>query len=303
MRPYGLSSVHCFRTLVRSSVAILAVAGMANAVHAQLLSYSMVRSAKYEQTSPNAVSGAVGYDASFQIYTLNPGEAVESTVLSPNGGLYTLSPTLADPTISSSALVSYNTLADFDQALPSGFYDYTINSGTLFNVVNTLSAPAVSAYPSAIPKLSAASYNALQNYSGTTPVTLNWNAFTVPVGYDGQILLSLVPQGGGAAINQTFAPDAQSYTINPGDLSSALPYTGYLTFFASAGTPGQDNGFDATLPTATVIYQNVTSFLITAGGPSTAAEPSVAGLALAPLVFMGAALLRRRTGQRKNKQS
>jgi hypothetical protein len=274
---------------------------MANAVHAQLLSYSMARSAKYEQTSPNAVNGAVGYDASFQIYTLNPGEAVESTVLSPKGDLYTLSPTLTDPTVSSSAVVSYNTLADFDQALPSGFYDYTINSGTLFNVVNTLSVPEVSAYPSAIPQLSAASYNALQSYSGMTPVTLNWNAFTVPAGYDGQILLSLVPQGGGTAIKQTFAPDAQSYTINPGDLSSALPYTGYLTFYASAGAPGQDNGFDATLPTANVIYQNVTSFLITGGDLSTAAEPSAAGLALAPLVFMGAALLRRRAGQRKGK--
>ena len=295
---YPLPSVRRVSAVKRGLIAALVLVGAAGAASAQIQDYAIFRNANYRQNAPDSVTGPLFYNASFDITLANLGDATGFTA-APVGGNVVYGVSGSDSTHYSAFSDSFNTRADFESALPAGDYVYTVNGGTYDGVANTLTVPDMSAFPQEIPQLTPDSYNALQSYNGTAPVTLNWNTFTVPDGYDPQVFLYLIPQGTGIPFTSNpLGPDATSFTINPGLLSSSTNYRGFLYFYGSQRSDGQDNGAGG-VPSAFVIYQNVTSFLFSTGAGTAAAEPSAAGLALAPFVFAGAAYLRRRFRRRK----
>ena len=282
---------------LRFLILMAMTAGISGAAQAQITSYDVFLQTNYEQIAPDSVTGPNSYEAFFDLHTSNPDEALGVTVTTPSGSVFPLSGGSGgvDFTASTGA---YATQDAFQTALPPGEYDYTINGGAFDGVLNSLIVPETPGYPFAVPTLTQDSYNALQSFNGTTPVTLNWNAFTVPDGYNPLAYLYFIPQTPGATpLYESLGADATAYTLNPASLSSSADYRGYLHFTANQSSPGQSNGAGA-LPTAFTIYQNVTSFVFNTSGIA-AAEPSGFGLAIAPFVFAGAAWLRRRSRRKK----
>lgn len=193
---------------------------------------------------------------------------------------------------------AYDASFNFTTPHTEGAYDHRLVGGAFDGVINSLTVAETFPCPTEVPTRTADSHKALQFFDGTAPVMRDWNSFIAPDGYAPQVFVYLVPQGPEIQAMDSLGPDAASYTLNPIVFSSSSNYRGFLYFYGSQNTPTWDYGAGR-VPTAFVLYQRVTSFLFRTGSGTAAAEPSAAGLALAPFVFAGAAYLRHRFRRKK----
>jgi hypothetical protein len=238
----------------------------------------------YDQTSGTAPTTAAFYFANIELTSQNPGDYTSVSVTYPGPGSPVSLP-MTQPSFFSYG-PSFPTAAAMNAAIPFGAYTYTAtNSSTMASATAVLNYTA-DAFTSAIPALSAASFNALSGLNPDTALSLDFNSFTPNAAASVAYTFFSIYNSNGTAFTDGFlAPGTTSLILPAGTLAADTTYTFELDF------SDRVNGTDPT-GIATLVGSDVrTDGTFTTGNAVVAPEPGTASLAGVVLVL--AALLRR----------
>jgi len=248
----------------------LAVLG-APAMQAAGIQYvDIFKNSVYTQTSGTAPTAASFYFANIELTSQNPGDFTSVSVSYPGPGSPVSLP------MTQSAFFSYGpsfpTAAAMNAAVPFGTYSYTAtNSSTMASASATLNYTA-DAFTSAIPALSAASFNALNGLNPNTALTIGFNSFTPNAAANESYTFFSIFNSTGTAFTDGFlAPGTTSLFLPAGTLAAGTTYTYELDFSDRVnGTDatgidtlvGSDVRTDGTFTTAIVVPEPGTASIV-----------------------------------------
>ena len=273
---------------------IVATLTIAPAARAQVLYADVGKNIQYEQTAGNTVvpfnggTNAFFFTRSFfaNLGDYNAGTTTFSGVFSPRTfNIFGLLDCCGHPGAGFQSI--YLLPSDMDSRFPTGI-PYTMNlTGPAGNATATVSYLA-DIYTNDIPKLSAASFNALQTASPVAPLTINFNAFTPNPGASlGQGFFDIFDlTAGGVPWNAAgFSSSTTSLTIPAGTFTVGHDYVFQLIFDDLARDPNATVANDYRSDVRTVGY-----FTVSAAVP----EPATWAMMIGGMFMAGGALRRRR---------
>jgi hypothetical protein len=138
--------------------------------------------------------------------------------------------------------------ADMQAQFPFGAYTFNVENSHSGATDSLTINHTKDAYPDSLPLLTAASYQALQHYDPTKPLTVSWNPYVVdPNAGASDITYGIIPPGGGYVFGKTVVPSSTtSCTIPANGLAFNTTYSFLLGFDSKINTganPPQDVSF------------------------------------------------------------
>lgn len=205
---------------------VAALTGAISPASAQVSNAGTFKNLTYEQTGPSTVVSTGAY-FNAQAFFINPGDYTSATLNNPGP----LSPQNL-PAISPTGFgigPSFPTQAAMDLAYPFGAYSIALTGGNQPGTVVNLPDYLADAYTSDVPKLTAASFNALQGLStAASSLTLNFNSFTPSsLTTTAFTFFSIFDSSQGCTF---LSPSATGCTINPTALTAGKTYNWELDF-------------------------------------------------------------------------
>jgi hypothetical protein len=154
----------------------------------------------------------------------------------------------------------------FQTNYPDGIYNFHLtDSANAAHTENASVDSSIAPVPTAIPALSAASFNGLQGMNPAQPFTVNFNAFT-GANANALIFFAITDAGGSTILFDGLQPNVTQDTIAANTLQLGQQYNFFL-FFSNAAITAANNG--------EVLQENRTN-----GSFATAPEPSSAALCM-----------------------
>jgi len=237
----------------------------------------------YNQTSGNAPSTAAFYFANIELTSQNPGDYTGVSVSYPGPGSPVSLP-MTQPSFFSYG-PSFPTAAAMNAAVPFGTYTYTAtNSSTMASASAVLNYTA-DAFTSAIPALSAASFNALSGLNPDTALSIGFNSFAPNAAASVAYTFFSIYNSNGTAFSDGFlAPGTTSVFLPAGTLAADTTYTFELDF------SDRVNGTDLSGINTEVGSDARTDGMFTTGDAVMAPEPGTASLAGLAVMALAACL-------------
>jgi hypothetical protein len=253
------------RYFVGFSLGILMFSSCPPALKADVLTYSVFKTAYYHQTNssqPVSVDAPHAYDFAANMTTSSMDDILTgATVTTPgdNSQVISLAPTTG--AIFFSASVGYfDTKTNLDTTFPDDIYVFTINDG---DDSASLAIPTDEIYPAAVPYFDAATWAGLQDVDPAGPLTLTWNSFDAdPSATEGVVFVRIFDE---ATFDTPFsvfgASIVTSATVPANALKFGTTYRVEVIFDNRIEIP--DAGFGIGVATAEVGFDNRTYAALT----------------------------------------
>lgn len=183
----------------------------------------------YNQTTGAAPASPSFFFADLELTSQNAGDFTSVSVAYPGPGSPTSLPQVSPTFFSYSP--SFATQTAMNAAVPFGSYLFTANnSGTAFTQTATLNY-TTDAFTTAIPALTAASFNALNGLNPTNALAIGFNSFTPNASATEGFTFFSISDGSGTVFTDEFlAPNTTSLLLPAGTLAPNTTYTFELDF-------------------------------------------------------------------------
>ena len=253
------------RYFVGFSLGILILSSCPLVLKADVLTYSVFKTAFYHQTNstqPVSVDAPNAYDFAANMTTSSTDDILTGAIVTTPGANsqdIALAPS-AGATFFSASVGYFDTKTNLDATFPDDIYTFSINDG---NDSAYLTMPTSEIYPAAVPYFDAATWAGLQNVDPASPFTLAWNSFIPdPSATEGVFFLRIFDVVTFDTPISIFGPSyVTAANIGSNIFKFATTYRVELIFDNRIETP--DAGFGIGVATAEVGFDNRTYATLT----------------------------------------